>query len=128
MFFLMVRRPPKSTLFPNTTLFRSYELGEVVADRGARRGAREALELSVRGRLHAESPEDALPHGHAFLMPVILCSSSGESEDVAEGYRSGANRCVTKPCDFGRFSEAINALGRYWLEWNRAPYEEEDYR
>ncbi len=62
------------------------------------------------------------------LVPVILCSSSGESEEVAEGYRSGANSYVTKPCDFGRFSEAINALGWYWLEWNRTPYEEEDYR
>src|SRR3989442_4828515 len=27
-FFLMIRRPPRSTLFPYTTLFRSHELGE----------------------------------------------------------------------------------------------------
>src|SRR3989441_7762299 len=26
-FFLMIRRPPRSTLFPYTTLFRSFELG-----------------------------------------------------------------------------------------------------
>src|SRR3989442_15889189 len=26
-FFLMIRRPPRSTLFPYTTLFRSYTLG-----------------------------------------------------------------------------------------------------
>src|SRR3989442_9535101 len=26
-FFLMIRRPPRSTLFPYTTLFRSLELG-----------------------------------------------------------------------------------------------------
>src|SRR3712207_8573523 len=25
-FFLMIRRPPRSTLFPDTTLFRSYEI------------------------------------------------------------------------------------------------------
>src|SRR3712207_7076346 len=25
-FFLMIRRPPRSTLFPYTTLFRSYEI------------------------------------------------------------------------------------------------------
>src|SRR5256885_10812434 len=25
LFFLMIRRPPRSTLFPYTTLFRSYE-------------------------------------------------------------------------------------------------------
>src|SRR3989339_1855212 len=30
LFFLMIRRPPRSTLFPYTTLFRSY-LGEVIA-------------------------------------------------------------------------------------------------
>src|SRR3712207_9419156 len=27
-FFLMIRRPPRSTLFPYTTLFRSFEVGE----------------------------------------------------------------------------------------------------
>src|SRR5690348_18377517 len=26
LFFLMIRRPPRSTLFPYTTLFRSYKL------------------------------------------------------------------------------------------------------
>src|SRR5579859_8224655 len=29
-FFLMIRRPPRSTLFPYTTLFRSAELGGVL--------------------------------------------------------------------------------------------------
>src|SRR5436305_14530426 len=29
-FFLVIRRPPRSTLFPYTTLFRSEELGEVI--------------------------------------------------------------------------------------------------
>src|SRR3712207_7941369 len=29
VFFLMVRRPPRSTLFPYTTLFRSYQRIEV---------------------------------------------------------------------------------------------------
>src|SRR5690348_18008449 len=31
-FFLMIRRPPKSTLFPYTTLFRSFGRDLVVAD------------------------------------------------------------------------------------------------
>src|SRR2546430_5033011 len=35
-FFLMIRRPPRSTLFPYTTLFRSPPVPPV---RGARRGA-----------------------------------------------------------------------------------------
>src|SRR6266480_5710631 len=31
-FFLMIRRPPRSTLFPYTTLFRSSASGDPVAD------------------------------------------------------------------------------------------------
>src|SRR5256884_5874707 len=31
-FFLMIRRPPRSTLFPYTTLFRSPDLNTFVAD------------------------------------------------------------------------------------------------
>src|SRR5256885_11998483 len=31
-FFLMIRRPPRSTLFPYTTLFRSREQHDVVGD------------------------------------------------------------------------------------------------
>src|SRR6266542_3270196 len=42
-FFLMIRRPPRSTLFPYTTLFRSHGAGpgglEGVPDRGQRRPA-----------------------------------------------------------------------------------------
>src|SRR3712207_7563294 len=33
-FFLMIRRPPRSTLFPYTTLFRSVDDLHLVADEG----------------------------------------------------------------------------------------------
>src|SRR2546428_5559017 len=36
-FFLMIRRPPRSTLFPYTTLFRSVRLGHRIAARAERR-------------------------------------------------------------------------------------------
>src|SRR3712207_8401895 len=36
-FFLMIRRPPRSTLFPYTTLFRSVRDRRDAADRAARR-------------------------------------------------------------------------------------------
>src|SRR5256885_13583985 len=32
-FFLMIRRPPRSTLFPYTTLFRSLDRGELAVER-----------------------------------------------------------------------------------------------
>src|SRR3712207_6996542 len=34
LFFLMIRRPPRSTLFPYTTLFRSREVHRVLAPGG----------------------------------------------------------------------------------------------
>src|SRR5688572_32828692 len=34
IFFLMIRRPPSSTLFPYTTLFRSLQYFEMFANRG----------------------------------------------------------------------------------------------
>src|SRR2546422_10827312 len=37
-FFLMIRRPPRSTLFPYTTLFRSRDRDGRHADSGAGRG------------------------------------------------------------------------------------------
>src|SRR3712207_8727259 len=33
-FFLMIRRPPRSTLFPYTTLFRSYSVFTLARDPG----------------------------------------------------------------------------------------------
>src|SRR5690349_24169645 len=36
-FFLMTRRPPRSTLFPYTTLFRSRRLGRSTGNRKGRR-------------------------------------------------------------------------------------------
>src|SRR5258708_14713494 len=45
-FFLMIRRPPRSTLFPYTTLFRSL-LGL-----GVGLGDDEVLRLGEEGRLH----------------------------------------------------------------------------
>src|SRR2546430_12683451 len=35
-FFLMIRRPPRSTLFPYTTLFRSVPFSEEKADRAVK--------------------------------------------------------------------------------------------
>src|SRR3712207_4640422 len=36
IFFLMIRRPPRSTLFPYTTLFRSFDGSSVLVPRGSR--------------------------------------------------------------------------------------------
>src|SRR2546422_11547359 len=53
-FFLMIRRPPRSTLFPYTTLFRSQRAvhEKEPRDRGRHRARR------PRGRLEERQPEN----------------------------------------------------------------------
>src|SRR2546430_15585766 len=65
-FFLMIRRPPRSTLFPYTTLFRSHRTGGrgAVLDPvpvAAAPFPRARVDLS--GGLPARRPRDAVGHG-----------------------------------------------------------------
>src|SRR6266700_150149 len=82
-FFLMIRRPPRSTLFPYTTLFRSHRAGDVPLDQdgtdrhhrlhgGRARGL--WLDAGRGGGGHAprghREPGAPLPaHGHPLLRP-----------------------------------------------------------
>src|SRR5256885_5436951 len=55
-FFLMIRRPPRSTLFPYTTLFRSH-VGAVAHHSGAHEGRRALLRpLVAEVGLEAQIP------------------------------------------------------------------------
>src|SRR5689334_25130527 len=63
LFFLMIRRPPRSTLFPYTTLFRSMDALVPVRERGqpylnanARRGGRRVGRTRV-ARTYVRSEE-----------------------------------------------------------------------
>src|SRR2546428_4738539 len=68
-FFLMIRRPPRSTLFPYTTLFRSLSLAtlgrlEELADvEAAQRAAPRAL--SRRSHARSDSARGAPPAGRS---------------------------------------------------------------
>src|SRR3712207_7841825 len=63
IFFLMIRRPPRSTLFPYTTLFRSLERQQVVF-----RKAIEQVLIRVVPRAHS-------PHALPGAPGMVLVSS-----------------------------------------------------
>src|SRR2546429_2014842 len=75
----MIRRPPRSTLFPYTTLFRSARAGRgAVAEIGSQREARPATEYRrvQIGREHEERPavgdaEAHRPGGAVEQTPVL---------------------------------------------------------
>src|SRR4051794_23235842 len=55
LFFLMIRRPPRSTLFPYTTLFRSSETAEVPACNVPSRSPLPALAIAPETKLGTAS-------------------------------------------------------------------------
>jgi two-component system, response regulator len=55
------------------------------------------------------------------FLPVVILTSSVEEQDVAAGYRLGANSYVRKPVDYAQFVDTVRQLGPYWLIINHAP-------
>jgi two-component system response regulator len=49
------------------------------------------------------------------LIPVVILTTSAEEEDVVAGYSEGANAYVRKPVKFSAFTEAVHAIGVFWL-------------
>src|SRR2546422_7336402 len=98
-FFLMIRRPPRSTLFPYTTLFRSYglsytsfeyndlklsapsiplggtiKLSVTVTNTGAREGA-EVAQLYVHdlGAFTRDRKSTRLNSSHGYISYAVFC-------------------------------------------------------
>ena len=55
------------------------------------------------------------------LTPVVILTGFNSRDDVAAGYRYGANSYIRKPVDFDRFAEMIQQLALYWLVMNEPP-------
>jgi CheY-like chemotaxis protein len=49
-------------------------------------------------------------------IPVVVLTTSGLDADVIRSYQLGVNSFITKPVTFSGLVEAMNVLGRYWLE------------
>src|SRR6202000_3513241 len=65
-FFLRIRRPPRSTLFPYTTLFRSR------GPAGRRPGAAPALAAAV-GPAHRDRKSTRLNSSHPSISYAVFC-------------------------------------------------------
>src|SRR5256885_7339115 len=80
-FFLMIRRPPRSTLFPYTTLFRSDELGAgrgighgaVVHIGHCRRSWPRALLWAGRARATVDRKSTRLNSSHLVISYAVFC-------------------------------------------------------
>src|SRR3712207_7821826 len=91
LFFLMIRRPPRSTLFPYTTLFRSVErraVGEpaedderrALAPRRLRRAVRERHPVAVVDRGVEDRKSTRLNSSHANISYAVFCLKKKKEE------------------------------------------------
>src|SRR5256885_12774508 len=88
-FFLMIRRPPRSTLFPYTTLFRSLERAGAVVESAA--SAQEALDKLASFAPHVllsdigDRKSTRLNSSHLVISYAVFClkkkTSSTKSQD-----------------------------------------------
>src|ERR1051326_9221572 len=87
-FFLMIRRPPRSTLFPYTTLFRSHRDRQRIL-----RGKGQQL-LRMLPRLRSEEHTSEL-QSHSFISYAVFCLKKHNSQRVRlveSGSRSEEHR------------------------------------
>src|SRR2546422_4419330 len=76
----MIRRPPRSTLFPYTTLFRSPR-GPVL-DPGAERAEELDLARALNGRRGSRLPARALPRPHQSADRRIVAPGRAHLEEL----------------------------------------------
>src|SRR5215208_7627860 len=83
-FFLMIRRPPRSTLFPYTTLFRSRHRPARAAPPG---GA---------GRLHdaRDRKSTRLNSSHVAISYAVFCLKKKKNKNITSLLRK--NKTITK--------------------------------
>src|SRR3989449_9136558 len=95
----MIRRPPRSTLFPYTTLFRSqwrptYEPGDPVGSRARPPAGREAVPGGAGGQLSEVREHVRAPRARVHPLP-LLRQPRADRQRVTRG--PGAVRAALRP-------------------------------
>jgi CheY-like chemotaxis protein len=55
------------------------------------------------------------------LIPVVIMTSSRESQDLEMCYKLGTNAYVVKPVRFHEFVDAVKQIGVFWALLNESP-------
>lgn len=54
-------------------------------------------------------------------IPIVVLTTSAESQDVARAYELGVNSYIVKPVDFDKFMEVASQIEIYWTVINSRP-------
>src|SRR2546422_4817208 len=102
-FFLMIRRPPRSTLFPYTTLFRSRQLA--AGDFFQRAACLERPRCSAGDRKSTR-----LNSSHGYISYAVFCLKKKKAIGLRRRNYDEEERGERPRADRARYTE-----------WNRAP-------
>ena len=76
------------------------------------------LDLNLPGVDGFEVLKAIRKHAPTASTPVVVLTSSSNSDDITRAYSLGANSYITKPVDYVRFTEVVRELSEYWLLFN----------
>src|SRR5256886_4254584 len=92
-FFLMIRRPPRSTLFPYTTLFRSMGTGEASGEKRALSAAEAAIsnplidDASMKGAKGLQDRKSTrLNSSHSQISYAVFCLKKKKKLHLLRSY------------------------------------------
>src|SRR2546426_8399070 len=96
-FFLMIRRPPRSTLFPYTTLFRSVyysyqsDLGDGWEDPDVHHDPPELHEAALRMGVDRKSTR--LNSSHLVISYAVFCLKKKKNKMLTDQQKKYTDRC-----------------------------------
>lgn len=77
------------------------------------------LDLKLPRKSGFEVLEWIKSHPKLHTTPVVILSSSKQSQDVDYAYKLGANSYLVKPTGFAELNDLIEDLGKYWFGHNQ---------
>src|SRR2546427_3594272 len=102
----MIRRPPRSTLFPYTTLFRS-----LIND--------DLLDMPIAGNHHFSNPEAAM---HRLLCVLFICAVEVSAQDPDSLFSSIRRNDVRSEEHTSELQSQSNLVCRLLLEKKKKEY------
>src|SRR5438874_10483226 len=97
----MIRRPPRSTLFPYTTLFRSGRAvrGARNAGRGSMRAARSSFTRSDDS-LAEDRKSTRLNSSHVEISYAVFCLKKKKKKKINKNYRQQKSKNISRADQF----------------------------
>lgn len=79
------------------------------------------LDLKLPGKSGLEVLEWVRQSPVHKLLPVVILTSSAQSQDMNRAYALGVNSYLVKPVGFEGLLEMVKGIGMYWMILNKGP-------